>query len=363
MRAALLTGLLCLGACAPKTYPVARTIDGVREVGTFVSPFAYEHFVRAELAAGERDAEAVELYELARAGAQDDAYVASRQAEAEIRLGQLDAAERTLAEAEALEPDTEELWLATAELRLAREDADGAMNALVRAARLDPTSPTPVLRIAERLARDGAAQRALEELAEGLQDHPAVLRAQLSLALEQGDARRAATAAEKLAARVPLVVGELVQAGRAALEAGRPALASRLLAGPALDREPGVPALRARTLLALGEREAAEALVLATAPDALGGRGEAARLLLAIGHTEMARDMAAVGRSNAEPASEEALGRALLELEGPGPAAAAFAGARDVDEPGSGAREGLAEAAEASGRAALAAEIAGHPAP
>ncbi len=359
MRVALLSGLLCLGACAPKTYTVARTIDGQREVGTFVSPFAYEHFVRAELAAGEEDGEAVELYELARAGAADDAYVASRQAEAEIRLGRLDAAERTLAEAEALEPDTEELWLATADLRLARDDGEGAMEALVRAARLDPSSPTPVLRIAERLAEDGAAQRALALLAEGPQNHPAVLRAQFALALERRDAGRAASAAERLAARVPLMVSELVRAARAALDAERPALAARLLASPALDREPGVPTLRIETLLALGEMEAAEALLLSTSPDALGGRGEAARLLLALGRPEMARDMAAVGLSDAEPGAATALGDALLELEGPGPAAGAFAEARGIAEPRSRAREGLAEALAASGRPALGAEITG----
>jgi len=358
MRVALILALVALGACAPKTYPIVRTIDDEREVGTFVSPFAYEHFVRAELAAGSgRDPEAIELYELTRAGAADDAYVAARQAEAEIRLDRLDAAERTLAEAEALEPDTAELWLAMADLRRARGDAEGSMDALVRAARLDPRSPTPVLRIAEHLAGSGAAQRALALLGSGPQDQPAVLRAQLALALDRGDAARAASAAEQLAARVPLVVGELIASARAALAAARPALAAHLIAAPALDREPGVTALRAETLMALGEAEAAEALLLSTPPEAFGGRGEGARLLLALGHPEMARDMAAVGRANAEPGSAEVLGRALLELEGPGPAAAAFAEAPPIDEPGSSARQGLAAALRASGRTALAAEV------
>lgn len=356
MRVALILGVLVAGACAPRAPRIVRTIDGEREVGAFVSPFAYEHFVRAELAvAHEDDAAAVELYELARAGAQDDAYVAARQAEAEIRLGRLDAAERTLEEAEALEPRTEELWLATASLREAREDTDGAMDALVRAARLSPSSPTPVLRIAERLTDEGAAQRALALLAEGPAEQPAVLRARLALALERADALQVAEAAEALANRVPLAAGEVVAAARAALEAGRPTIAARLIAHPALDREPGVLVLRARVLLALGEPEAAEALVLATEPETLGGRGAQARLLLEAGRPAMARDIAAIGLTEGAPGAAEALGWARLELEGPGAAASAFARARDTRE--SDARRGVAEALEGAGRPALAAEL------
>ncbi len=351
MRVALVA-LIVLVGCGSAIPSVARTLDGRRSVGVFVSPFAYEHFVRAELAAAAGDdAQAFELYELARAGAQDDAYVASRQAEAAIRLGRLDEAEALLDLADTLAPVTEELWLARGELRLVREDRAGAMAAFVEASRLAPRSPEPVLRIARRLEDDGEAARALELLS--TEDTPAALRAAFALAVARDDSLAALQAATALAAHLPLALPEVVEAARAALGSGRPALAARLLAHPAIEDAPGALELRAEALLALGEGEAAEALVLAASPEQ-AGRGTQARVLLEAGRPEIARDVAAVGVSLGEPGAGTALGWSLLELEGPGEAAAAFAG--EVD-PRTDALDGTARALELAGLPAVAREV------
>ena len=354
MRSPLAAAFLVLGACAPTLPTVSRTLQGERSVGVFVSPFAYEHFVRAELAvAAGDDAAAVELYQLARAGAQDDAYVAARQAEALIRLQRYQAAEATLAEAEAIEPATEELWLARGALRITRGDREGAMEAFVEASRIAPRSPEPILRIARQLQEGGEAARALELLSTG--ETPAALRAAFALAIAREDSLTASEAATELALHLPLALPEVVAAARAALGSGQPILAARLLSHPAIEDATDAVPLRVRALVALGEDEAAEALVLASSSEDVGGRGVQARLLLEAGRPEIARDVAAIGLSLGEAGSAAALGWALLEVDGPGKAAAAFAA--EVSEP-SDAPRGTARALELAGLPALSAEIA-----
>ena len=358
--AAFIVMVLLFTACGVRQMPVGRTIGGEHHMGTFVSPFAYETFVRAELAVQAGDDEsALDLYQLARAGAADDAFVAARQAGALIRLHRLAEAEEVLAEAEALDAESEALWLARGDLSLARGDGEAAMAAYAQAARVSPESAEPILRIAERLTHGSeGADRALALLASGPAQSAAVQRARFEAALHRGDAQEAVRAAHALAALTPLSRREVLAAAHSALAEGRLLMARRLLQHPALGERPEARALRVQVLLALGDGDAAEALLLAGDSADFGGEGQRARWLLEAGHPEIAQDLAALGVAAGEVGASVGLGGALLQLGDTGAAAAAFSReAHSGGDVGEGARSGIAAALEAGALPALAAEV------
>ncbi|MEM7607469.1 MAG: hypothetical protein AAF411_19115, partial [Myxococcota bacterium] len=71
---ATLIAALGLGACGARAYPVTRRMDGEERAGVYVSPHAYEWFIRGELAAARGDDEAaIAAYREARTGPVDDA--------------------------------------------------------------------------------------------------------------------------------------------------------------------------------------------------------------------------------------------------------------------------------------------------
>ncbi|HJL45155.1 MAG TPA: hypothetical protein RMG45_04945, partial [Polyangiaceae bacterium LLY-WYZ-15_(1-7)] len=226
-----LFALVATTACVPRApATVARVVGGERRAGAFVSPYAYEHFVRAELAAAEgRWEEAIAEYEQARLGPSDDAYVVARMALALEAAGRAAEADRALEAGLALDPESEAVFLARGRILAGRGEREAAIEATARAAELAPDSDGPVLQLAELLRAGGADARALA-LLERAEASPHALRARLTLALERRDAEASGEAVEALLRVAPLRIAEVEQAAALALEEERPALALRLLA-------------------------------------------------------------------------------------------------------------------------------------
>jgi len=252
--AAPLIGLLTLAACAYPRPPseVVRVLDGERERGGFVSPYAYEHFVRAELAVATGDDEtAVDEYRMARSSASDDPLLAARLAETLDRLGRPDAAARALEEAEAMDPQSEALWLARARIAQRAGETEAALEALVAAREAAPRSTAPVLALAELLRAGGSEERAAAALSRVEGSDLATLRARLALATHRRDAARLAEVSEQLLQRAPLHADDVRAAIQVALSEDRPNLALRL--ARALHPEDDL-ALLVRCHLAAGDR-------------------------------------------------------------------------------------------------------------
>ncbi len=348
--------ILACGSRRPPT--VARIMSGERHIGPFVSPYAYEHFVRAELAAlAGDDEEAVAEYELARLGPADDTLVLARLAEALDRLGHLERADRTLREGESLDPASEAIWLARARILARRGDLRRAMDAAARAAELAPESAGPALLLAELLERADATPRAAAVLRAAGRS-AAARRRRLAAALAQGDGSAAAEALEALLRVAPPRTPEVAATARLALDEGRPALALHLLG--LLDPE-AEAALRVRALLAAGRQTDAQRLLEATPPEAFGGPGPYAALLLRAGLVEAAIEAAETAVALGDDQAQLTLGTARLAAgDAPG-AAEAFAAVPPATRIAARAQAGLAEALMLGGLDALAREVARAP--
>ncbi|MCZ7677358.1 MAG: tetratricopeptide repeat protein [Sandaracinaceae bacterium] len=120
---------------------ITRRVGGEERQGIFVSPFSYEHFVRGELAWLRGDLrEALEEYQLARAGPEDDPLLVARIADVLDRLGREREALAMLDQGEALDPRSELVWLARGRIHERHDRATDAMDAYARAAALAPSS-------------------------------------------------------------------------------------------------------------------------------------------------------------------------------------------------------------------------------
>ncbi len=362
-EAASVVVLLLLAACgaSPTQATVTRRLAGQRTPGVFVSPSAYEHFLRGEIAASRGQwAEAATAYRMALASGEEDPLLDARLAIALERLGQHESADEVLARALALDADAEAVHLARAEIALVRGDATAAIAAFERARTSAPASETGALRLAAVLRETGAARRAdavLAQLArEGGPAGATAARARLSAALAGGDVDATADAALALLRIAPAHARDVREAAQRALDAGRAALAARVVAAlPARDAD---LRLRIDIALANGESDAAEGLLAIAAPDALGGHVATARLWLRAGRAdralELARD-AAVREPG--PAARQLLGDAALAAGHPDEAADAYARVRPDAAEWPNATRGLAEALRRAGLPALAVDV------
>lgn len=380
----VVASLALLGACHPAVpSTVVRVMDGEPREGAFVSPYAYEHFLRAELAAARGDdASAAESYELARLGPSDDALVAARQAEALDRLGRIERADAVLAEAEALDPRSEAVALARSRIAERRGDIELALREAVRATELAPRSTEAWRRLAALLAD---TERATEVLAR-LGDDALALRARLAIAITRGDAREAEAALEALSRVAPIGRDELARTIELALAEGRVMLASHLAerlaegpdgsvasagsaadgaiasAGTAADGAvasagSAAAALRARAWLAAGRNVEAEGVLSLGSPGAFGGPRAMAELWLAAGRPDRAAELAREALSLGDARARVVLAEALVALGEPVAAAEEAARvppeATDRDEAWAILRRALDDA----GAAGLAAEL------
>lgn len=289
--------LLCLVGCRPghATREVTRTMGGQERAGAFVSPFAYEHYVRAELAIAHGDlGAAIEELRMARLGPEDDAYVIARLAETLETAGRGEDADRVLEEGFELDADSEALWLARGRIANARGQTEAAIAAFARASELAPGSPHGPLALARTLEGGGASERARQVLVEFVgrarRGSAEALRARLSLAVARGDGGEAAEAVRALLAVAPARENEVRAAATTAMEGGRPLLAARLL--DHLPRRPEDEALRVRALLAAGRAAEAEGVLTTAPPERFGGALEQASLFLEAGRPERAEELA-----------------------------------------------------------------------
>src|SRR5690606_28861174 len=319
------------------------------------SPFSYEHFVRGELAYLAGDLRrAREEYQLARAGPEDDPLLIARLADVLDRLGHEAEAIALLREGEALDPDSELVWLTRGRIHERHARMGEAREAYSRALSVAPRSEEGPLALAALLRREGEPEEAdavLERYLERARGAGAA-RARLALAIEHGQAQAAADAVRSLLEVAPARSDEVRSAVRAALEAGQPELAQRLLA--ALPEVEADRALRLRAALEAGDRDRAEGLLASWMPETPPELVEVAGGYLAIGMPDRAVELARVaGRSDGGTPARLGLGRApraghararrrARARRGPGrrgPAGAAGARSR-ASSPGAARRSG-----------------------
>lgn len=352
--------LLAAGCGGSSAVPIERTVGGERRLGTFVSPYSYEHFVRGELARERGQwAEAAEHYEFARAGAEDDPLLAARLADVRDRLGDRAAAERALDEGERLDADAEIVWMTRGEIAERHGELEAAIAAYARAAQAAGAGDGPVLALARVLRAIGNAERAdavLEEYIARAGDPAGAARARLSLALARSDARAAGLAALDLARASSFHAREVAAAARALLDAGHPTLARRMIAVLPDDAVPRL--LRLRVALAAGARDEAEALLLRWRPDDPGELIEAAQAWIEIGEPAYASELAEVALARGGGSEARLLlARAWLGQGRIGDAVALAASIPPGDSRRDPARALIAEALERAGLPALAAEV------
>ncbi len=350
---------VALGACGgAASYPVARHMDGERVVGTFVSPYSYEHFIRAELARDQGDLEtAAQELSMARAGPDEDPLVMSLLAEVLEELGRSEDADRLLEDAERRFPDAESVWLARGRIAERRDDSEAAIAAYeaaeVRAPRSE-TGPLALARLLRSEAKSGRADAVLARYIHRSGGTVGALRAQLALSVARRDAARALEAVRALLLLAPARSDEVIAVATTALETGHPILAARLL-----DATPNAPPrLRLRALLAAHRKADAEALLATLRDDELDGPLGRARFLLAVGRAMEARELADVVA--AETDDPEALlvgGQARLSLGDLSGAARLLSRVPASSTSATEARLGLAEALAAQGLAGAAAEV------
>ena len=351
--------------CACGTFrdgQITRTLAGESRPGIFVSPFSYEHFIRAELAEVRGDLRrAAEEYRLARAGPEDDALLIARLADVLDRLGDEDEAIALLAQGDELSDDAagaELIWLARGRIHRRHGRLDAAVDALAHAASAAPTSEAGPLALAEVLrdrGEDAQADAILERYLTRSRGAGAA-RARLALALERRDPLAAADSVRSLLEAAPARREEVRAAARIAIDQAQPELALRLLA--ALPDAPEDRSLRLRARIAAHDPEGAEALLARWMPVGAEELLEVADGYLEIGHADRALELAQVAaRSGGGPNATLLLGRAHRAVGRPARAASLLA----QIEPGSRAWPAapieLALALRDLGRGAMAAEV------
>ena len=344
-----------LVACVPRApTTVTRVLGGEHVRGAFVSPYAYEHYLRAEMASARGDfAQAASEFASARLGAEDDPFLAAREAESLDASGDHDGADRVLAEGRRLFPTSEALFLAQGRMLEARGDRSGAARAFVQAIEAAPlSSQGPLALSALRLAQ-GARQSAITPLLRYLARAPErgadALKVRLRLALLRGAVDDALTLAEALGTASD---SERRQLTRLALDAGRPAAAARLATGLRATND---RALLLQALMAAGRVDEARAMLRGEAPETLGDARAWADFVLALEdsqHAAASLEEALVTHEALRPALVEA------ELRASRPAQAmellAPLLSRDVDAP---TRALLGRALRRGGLAGLADEL------
>lgn len=348
----------CGSSPAPR---VVRRVGGERRVGTYVSPYSYEWFIRGELALAHGDLErAAESFELARAGPEEDPLVLARLVEVLARLDRMDEAQEVLRGGLEAFPRSEALWLAKGRLEEQRGETARALAAYERAEASAPRSELPPIALASLLAdseapgrADAVLQRFIRRAPGGT---PAALRARLRLALLRNDVRTAARTVRHLMRVAPARADEIETVARAALDDGRPALAAALL--EAMPRGLVEPELHVRALAAAGRFDRAEAVLASAPPAAFGGRIVEARLYLQAGMPERADELAELALiTEPEPQAWLASGLAKLALGRYAEAAERLVevppGTRGFAE----ARVALAASLRARGLPALAGEV------
>ncbi|MDB4991078.1 MAG: domain protein putative component of TonB system [Myxococcaceae bacterium] len=355
---ALLLLLPLGGACGGGTaHKVARTLAGTTSRSAFVPPYAYEAYVRGELLLLQgRPAEAVTQLELAVTAPDEDPYLLSRLAFAQLESGDRAEAARTVEHASELDRCSEAVWLMRGTLAESTQELTVARAAYEKASACAPSSPRGQLALVQLLMRHGeqasAIQLLLEPAVRAEGSLPAVHNA-LRSALESADPATLAHALDSLSKERAVDSFTLEQAVGLALDRGLPRLALRL----SEQHRAALPvALEARLLSANGLCDRLAVLIASHDSDALGGHERTAELALEAHAYERAELEASTALALQESDALHALrARAVLAL---GRTHAALLDVRAVQE--AGLRRSLVlEALAAAGAPGLARETAG----
>lgn len=286
-------------ACGAADYSsnqtIVRQIRGVRRAGTFVPPYCYEWFIRAELFAARGELEkAVEAYRLALTGPEEDAFVLTRLAEALHQLGQTEASQKALERAESIDPRSEAVWLTRAKFAEQQGDYQAAASAYRRAESVAPLSAEPPLAFANMLNKIDASERAiavLEGFASRTKDISAKAeRAKLALCLTRRNAKGVVEAVEAMLQITPVNEKEICRAISVVLDSDEPFIAEKLI-----DRIPANVCdnkIRLRVFLESRRNAAAENLLSSALPETFGGLVPTARAYLAIDRPDLAEQLA-----------------------------------------------------------------------
>ncbi|MBX3274549.1 MAG: hypothetical protein KF729_30065 [Sandaracinaceae bacterium] len=310
-RALALLALFAAGCGMFGAPVVRRTVGGEARTGAWVSPYSYEHFLRAELAEQHGDLRAAaDGYRRARAGPEDDPLVVSRLADVLDRLGREAEAAQLLAEAAERWPDDESVHLARGRLHERHDRLDEAGEAYARAAHAAPRSEAGPLALAALLRRrDRGADADRKALLAARAPAPRAPR----LALAGRPRQPAHSAAEAVRASfeaAPARADEVRGAAHTALEAGQPELALRLFAAlpdPTEDR-----GLRLRAMLEARRPDLAEGLLAEWMPGEADALVEVAEGYLAIGAPARALELGRVALAqDGGPLARLVVGRAL----------------------------------------------------
>lgn len=289
-------GVALLGACAGQTpapvHPASAAPSKVAPAPVpFVSPYAYEWFVRGELARAQGNpAAAAEAYESALTSGDDDPYLLARLAEAREASGDPHAADKALDDALELDPACEAAWLARGHILQQRGDQAGSLAAFERAEQVAPRSSEAPAQLADALRAQGHPERAIAVLQRSSERGPrtahAALRARVELARAQHDGAALAAAATDWLAYAPADLGLLRRTAAELFAAGQAVLAERVL--QALPDDGHDALLRLQVALALRRHERARLLLESNPPDALGGELNMADAFLQIDQPERA---------------------------------------------------------------------------
>jgi hypothetical protein len=351
-RGSLALALSSAGCASGGGNSIPRTLDGMTVRGTFVPPTSYEAYVRGELLLAEgRAREAVAQFELATTAPDEDAYLLSRLAFAELMAGDAKAARRTLERAEQLDRCSEAVWLVRGAIAERDDDLVAVRAAYQRAAACAPRSPAGALALARYLQQRGDRALALDVLVHLTDAQRAGSEQELGRSLKDADAATLAHALASLGADRAADSHATEDAVALALERGLPRLAARV----AESRAANLPVvLRAELLRALGDRERLAGLIAQHGADELGGSAKAAQLALWAGAFERA-ELEATSALTLAPSDPLRAIRARAQLA-LGLRAQALDEARRVTDPAL-RRALMLEALAAAGAPALASEL------
>src|SRR3954467_1128410 len=141
----LLAGAAALCGCAgrlpdPRPATMVRSFHGALVPGYYVSPSAYEHYLRAQLLSNDgRAEEAADQLRQAITSDGASAYLRTRLAEELLTLGRIDEAREEIEASLHLDGQFAEAYVDMARVRLRLGDAGGAESALKRAIDVDRT--------------------------------------------------------------------------------------------------------------------------------------------------------------------------------------------------------------------------------
>src|SRR3954468_1935931 len=141
----LLVGTVAVGGCAgrmpeQKAPTMVRSFHGTLVPGYYVSPSAYEHYLRAQLLSNDgRAEEAADQLRQAIASDGASAYLRTRLAEELLTLGRIDEAREEIEASLHLDGQFAEAYVDMARVKLRLGDAGGAEGALRRAIDVDRT--------------------------------------------------------------------------------------------------------------------------------------------------------------------------------------------------------------------------------